>query len=140
MQMQRARQMLIVVHCLDQKTNIPLTCWRMTTQQQQWSKLNESTKKLIHLERTKKREWQRIMQTLMSKTQLSNNMEITQKPKTIQDTVQHCHKGNNNEKQIAKNTKEISPPKSGKSKIIPQKVSMTKEIPNSGQKPICQGC
>ena len=36
--------------------------------------------------------------------------------------------------------KEISPPKSGKSKTIPQGFSMRKEIPKSGQKPICQGC
>ena len=65
----------------------------------------EFVKKLIHLESTKKREWQRLTQTLMSKTQLSNNMETTQKPKTIQNTVQHCHKGNNNEKQNTTTTK-----------------------------------
>ena len=62
----------------------PLTCWRMTAQQQQWSQLKESTKKLIHLERTitKKREWQRLMQTHMLKNQLSkSNMETTQKTK-----------------------------------------------------------
>ena len=44
MQMQRADWMLIGVHCLDQKMNIPLTCWRMATQQQQWSQLKQSTK------------------------------------------------------------------------------------------------
>ena len=49
------------------------------------------------------------MQTLMTKLQLSNNMETAQnlENKTIQDTV------NNDEKQM---TKTISPPKSGKSK------------------------
>ena len=36
--------------------------------------------------------------------------------------------------------KVISPPKSGKSKRIPEGFSMRKEIPKSGQKPICQGC
>ena len=33
--------------------------------------------------------------------------------------------------------KEISPPKSGKCKKIPLGFSMRKEIPKSGQKPIC---
>ena len=63
--------------------------------------------KKIHLESTKKREWHMLTQTLMSKTNSQTTLRQHKNPqnKTIQNTVQHCHKGNNNEKQITTTTK-----------------------------------
>ena len=106
MQMQRADWMLIGVHCLDQKMSIPLTCWRMATQQQQWIQLKQSTKIDSPGKNKEKGMAEAHTDADVQNPTLKQHGDNTKTQKTRQFKIQFSTvTGNNNEKKITKTTK-----------------------------------